>query len=207
VLTGRFTGIAEFAGQFETGETLLSLTPGGEDMFAVRYSPVGQTSFAVQAGGDGAEGNGIYMDDGGSFTVAGDFGGTIRFKDLINPTQLTSQDRDDGFVVRYTRNGQLLFVTQISGPDSDTAIHVVQKRFDIYVAGSFFDQVNLGATTLTSRGQNDTFVARINSLNGSDNVLSKSAAIISIFYAAWTAIVKIDAMATFSSRACSRARS
>ncbi|MCG8348865.1 MAG: hypothetical protein MI924_13925 [Chloroflexales bacterium] len=168
VLTGRFGGIAEFPGQFETGETLLSLTPGGEDMFAVLYSQVGQTSFAVQAGGNGAEGLGVYKDDN-IFTVVGDFAGTIRFRDSNGREQaeLTSQDGNDGFVVNYNDNGQLRFVTQIAGPDSDSAVHVVQKRFDIYVAGSFFNQTTIGVTRLTSRGQNDTYVARISSLNGS----------------------------------------
>lgn len=167
VVTGRFTGIGEFPGQFQTGKTLLSLTPGGEDMFAVLYSPVGETVFAVQAGGNGAEGNGIYMDKGGAFTVVGDFSGTVRFPDTFNPVQLTSQGGRDAFVARYNRNAQLRFVTQIAGPDTNTAAHVVQKRIDLYVAVSSSGQATFGSTTLTSRGENDTFVVRISTLDGS----------------------------------------
>jgi hypothetical protein len=167
VVTGRFTGIGEFPGQFQTKKTLLSLTAGGEDMFAVLYSPVGQTVFAVQAGGDGAEGSGIYMDKGGSFTVVGDFFGTVRFPDTFNPRQLTSQGGRDAFVARYNSNAQLRFVTRIGGPDSNSALHVVQKRIDLYVAVSSFGQTTFGSTTLTSRGENDTFIVRISTLDGS----------------------------------------
>jgi hypothetical protein len=166
-VTGRFTGIGEFPGQFQTKQTLLSLTPGGEDMFAVMYSPVGETFRAVQAGGSGAEGLAVYMDNGGAFTVVGDFGGTIRFPDAFNPRQLTSQGSGDGFVVRYNRNGQLRFVTQVTGPDSESALFVTQKRTDLYVAGSFRNQVRIGTATLTSRGDNDTYVARLSTLDGS----------------------------------------
>lgn len=167
MVTGRFTGVGEFPGQFQTGKTLLSLTPGGDDMFAVLYSPVGQTVFAVQAGGNGAEGSGIYMDKGGAFTVVGDFSGTVRFPDTFNPRQLTSQGGRDGFVARYNSNAQLRFVTQIGGPDSNSALHVVQKRIDLYVAVSSFGQTTFGSTTLSSRGENDTFVVRLSTLDGS----------------------------------------
>ena len=167
-LTGEFKGVAEFPGQFETQETLLSLTPGGEDMFAVRYDFAGQTNYAIQAGGNGAEGQGIYMNDGNSFTVVGDFSGTIRFRDSNGrePAELTSQDGNDGFIVRYNRSGQLRFVTHIAGPATDSAVHVVEKKLNIYVAGTFFEQTTIGSTTLTSRGQNDTFVARVSSITG-----------------------------------------
>jgi hypothetical protein len=166
-VTGRFTGIGDFPGQFQTKKTLLSLTPGGEDMFAVMYSPAGESARAVQAGGNGAEGSAVYMDNSGAFTVVGDFAGTIRFPDASSPRQLTSQAGDDGFVARYTRSGQLRFVTQVSGPDSEAALFVTQKRTDLYVAGAFRNQVRIGTATLTSRGDNDTYVARISSLDGS----------------------------------------
>jgi hypothetical protein len=166
-VTGRFTGIGEFPGQFQTNETLLSQTPGGEDMFTVLYSPVGETFMAVQAGGNGAEGSGVYMDNGGSFTIVGDFFGTVRFPDSFNPKQLTSQGGSDGFVARYNRSGQLRFVTQIKGADSEGVSQVTQKRIDLYVAGTFRGQTVIGTTTLTSRGETDTFVARISSLDGS----------------------------------------
>lgn len=171
VVTGVFSGSAEFPGQFGNVETLNALTPNSPHMYVALYDFAGGIAFAIQAGGgEMAFGNGITMRlNINAFTVVGEFLGTIRFPDRTgrDPVELTSQGFVDGFVARYSNGGQLLSVTQIAGPNSDRALHIVEKRFDLYVAGEFTNQTTIGSTTLTSRGEEDLFVARISTLDGS----------------------------------------
>jgi len=182
-LTGRFSGVSEFLGQFQSEETLLSLTPGGDDMFVARYSFGGILAFAIQAGGDGAEGLSIDTTFGQSFTIVGSFFGTIRFPGTSsNPTvTLTSVGGKDGFVAKY--NGSQLrrdMLVQIGGTDSDSALRVVEanRGSDTYVAGSFSKTLTIGGKSLTNRGENDNYLIKINILGkvvrvvqiGSDNV-------------------------------------
>jgi hypothetical protein len=121
-----------------------------------------------------SEGLGIDTTSGQSFTVAGSFSGTIRFPGTAsNPTaRLTSVGREDGFVAKYKDNRlRRDLLVQIGGPGSDSATRVVENRSTTYVAGKFRNTITLGGRTLTSQGQSDTYLARINLLGDVDRVV------------------------------------
>lgn len=173
-ITGRFGGTGEFEGQFESGQTLFALSGGGSDMFVARYSFGGILAFAIQAGGEEAEGLGIDTTSGQSFTVAGAFSGTIRFPGTAsNPTaRLTSRGGEDGFVAKY-KDDRLRrdLLVQIGGPGSDSAVRVLENRTTTYVAGVFRDTITIGGRPLSSQGQSDNYLARINLLGDVDRVV------------------------------------
>lgn len=164
-ITGRFQGIAEFTGTFNTGKSLLSETVNGDDMFVASYSQVGQLIFAEKAGGGGAEGHSIRYRLG-TIMVAGDFLGTARFSGQASPVQLTAVGSKDGFVANYFDNGTLRYVKQIGSVNSESALRVVQGGLHFYVAGAFDNTLTIGNTTLTSRGQRDLFLVKYRALDG-----------------------------------------
>lgn len=175
VITGRFNGIAEFIGQFNTSKTILAKTPGGSDMYAAVYSPVGQLSFVRQAGSTvttgsrGAEGIGVQFNSGaGSFTVVGEFHGPVRFEDATAPVQLTSLGSADGFVAHYNSSGQLRYVKQIGSANSEGVSLVVHNTqgSKTYVSGVFRGTLTIGTTALTSLGDFDRFLVRYDTLSG-----------------------------------------
>jgi hypothetical protein len=168
-ITGRFDGIAEFTGTFNTGKSLLGLTPNGNNMFVASYSQVGQLSFAEQAGGGGAEGFSVRYRGPGSLMVVGEFLGTTRFTDQPQPVQLTAVGNRDGFVANYFSSGDLKYVKQIGSPGSEAALRVVYGGVHFYVAGSFENTLTIGGTQLTSRGQRDLFVAKYFYIDGTVN--------------------------------------
>ena len=178
LITGRFDGKSEFLGQFESKETLVSLSKNGTDMFAAKYSFGGILAFVVQAGGDSAEGLGIDTFTGfGNFTVAGEFSGTITVPgSSSNPTvTLSSAGKSDGFIAEYTRSGTVRSdkLLQIGGPSSDSAARVVKanRGLDTYVAGRFRDTVTIGNKTLTSQGETDSYLMKINLLGHVEQVV------------------------------------
>jgi hypothetical protein len=167
-ITGRFQGVAEFTGTFNTGKTMLTETPNGDDMFVAAYSQVGQLIFAQKAGGGGAEGHSLRFKSG-TIMVVGDFNGTARFPDRLKPAQLTAVGGSDGFVASYFDNGDLKFVKQIGSAGSESALRVVQGGIHFYVAGAFENTLTIGTTPLTSRGQRDLFLVKYAMFDGTIN--------------------------------------
>ncbi|GAA3990529.1 SBBP repeat-containing protein [Hymenobacter antarcticus] len=77
-------------------------------------------------------------------------------------TTLVSQGRSDIFVAKLSAVGTWDWAVAVGGAGSDNAAGVViDATGSIIISGSFSDQVQLGAVTLTSQGSMDVFVARI----------------------------------------------
>jgi hypothetical protein len=153
-LTGTFQGSATF------GATTIT-SAGGSDAFVARYDAVGNLAWAHSAGGaDSESGSGVAIDKSGNVVVTGYFGGTATF----GGTTLTSAGAYDVFVARYNAAGALLWARSAGGPvDDDTGNGVaVDGSGNVAVTGSFGGVATFGATTRTSAGAADVFVARYN---------------------------------------------
>ncbi len=115
---------------------------------------------AASAGGSGNDsGTAITVDAAGNIYVAGGYSGTASFE-LTNKTSL---GMDDIFVAKYNKNGALQWVQSAGGADKDSVRSIaVDGEGNVYISGSYKSSATFNATTVTSLGDTDIFLAKYN---------------------------------------------
>lgn len=157
------------AGFFETsarfGDTVLNAAGGsGYDIFIIKCSQSGNIDWAKRAGGTGLdEGLSIAVDRWDNIYMTGYFQGDADF----GGTTLTANGGSDMFLAKYTRAGNLVWVTQAGGTGEDRGDSVaVNDDGHVFVTGSFSGSAGFGNINLDSAGLADIFVARCDSDGG-----------------------------------------
>lgn len=151
-VTGTFNGTATF-GAF----TLTS--NGNEDIFVIKIGIAGNCLWAKQAGGTSNDnGYGIASGRNGSCYITGPFTGTATF----GTTQLSSMGSSDIYIARLDSNGNWLWAIK-AGSSSDDFGYGITSDTDgyAYATGTFKGTVSFVNTSLTSGGQSDVFIAKI----------------------------------------------
>ncbi|MFA6545891.1 MAG: immunoglobulin domain-containing protein, partial [Limisphaerales bacterium] len=113
------------------------------------------------AGGPGSDaGNAAAVDANGNVFVVGHYGGTATF----GTNQLTSSGPQDGFLMKYSNAGQLLWVRSLGGPGYDDVKAVaVDTSGNACLVGQFQGIATFGSTRLTNTSASsysDAFVAK-----------------------------------------------
>jgi len=115
----------------------------------------------------------VAVDAAGNSYVSGAFSGTVDF-DLAHDTGgdiLTARGTHDAYVAKYAADHSLVWVQQMGGgaaPDpassmGESALGIaIDTSGNVYVTGVFQELAYFGATTLTSAGGKDGFVAKLN---------------------------------------------
>ena len=117
-------------------------------------------SFPIKAGGPNNDhGQAITSLDDGSSLVAGRFQGSVTF----GTTTLTSAGAQDVFVAKINPDGTYAWATQAGGT-GDEQVRDITSFSDgsSIVTGNFAGTATFGTTTLTSSGQGDVFIAKLN---------------------------------------------
>ena len=156
ILTGYFRGTATF------GSTTLTSTGGSEDIFVAKVDASGSFVWATQAGGTTStdEGVGVSTLADGSTIVTGVFEGPATF----GSTTLAGTGAADIFVAKINPSGSFSWVTQAGGTDEDEAFRTsTLADGSAIVEGYFTDVASFGPFTLTSAGEEDYFVAKVDS--------------------------------------------
>ena len=152
IITGNFEGTAT------VGDTNLT-SAGLSDVFVARVDPDGSWEWATRAGGtsfDRAFGIST-LTDGGAI-VTGRFEGSATFGD----TNLTSAGGIDVFVARVDPDGTWAWATSAGGADTDQPSDVsTLADGSAIITGYFQGSATFGTSDLTSAGNNDVFVARV----------------------------------------------
>ncbi len=167
-IAGYFDQTATF-GAGETHQTTLT-TAGVNDIFIAKYDSAGNLAWAKQAGGTEEEGAfGIAVDGAGNAWVTGYFQSTATFgAGEANQTTLNG-NLGSVFVARYDGNGALVWVrAQDQGTGASGENIAVDASGNSYVIGYFLNSATFGAgephaTTLTSAGDKDIFLASYDS--------------------------------------------
>lgn len=112
----------------------------------------------------GRWGRDVALDSAGNVYVAGSFENFMNLvpTDQGQPISLESQGQYDAFVAKLNPEGKFLWARSMGGPGHDTAFRLaVSPAGEVYVGGEFSDTANFGRTSLTSAGDRDIFVVKL----------------------------------------------
>lgn len=125
--------------------------------------PKTNISAIITAGGTGAQifGNDVAVNSSGNIYVTGYFLGTVNF----GATSKTAVGTRDAFVAKYNSSGSLQWVQTAGGAGSNIFSRAISldNSGNVLITGNFSGTVNFGATSKTSAGVGDIFVAKYNS--------------------------------------------
>jgi len=129
------------------------------------YNLVAQTpewQWVRNAGGDSNDnGNTICTDLEGNVYVSGYFQESASF----GPHNIISTGGQDIFVAKMDISGNWLWVEQASGEEFENSFGICTDNFgNVYITGYFEETVNFGTISLTSFGNNDIFIAKIDNM-------------------------------------------
>jgi hypothetical protein len=137
---------------------------GGTDAFVAKYTGAGAVLWAKALGGAGDErlGAAAAAWDGGLVAV-----GTFQEPIDLGGGERTATGGSDAFVVKLDADGEHVWSRAIGGAGFDRGTQVsIEPGGAVVVAGEFTGTLTLGATTLTSKGDADVFVARLDPASG-----------------------------------------
>lgn len=143
--------------------TLKSLGTGQkEDLFVARLKSNGSFVWAVSAGGvEHDTANGVVLEGGGGVQVAGSFVGSATF----GGTKLQAQgggSKSDLFWARVSASGAFTAATGAGGSDLDLASGLgLDAAGYTYLLGVYKGSASFGATSLTTKGNFDVFLSRL----------------------------------------------
>jgi len=134
---------------------------GGSDIFVTKLDSGGTVQWAKSMGGAYSDGGyGIAVDGDGNTYVTGSFGYTADFGSY----NLTSADGYDIFVAKLDSGGTVQWAKSMGGASYDYGYDIaVDGDGNAYVSGSFNDTADFGSYNLTSAGDSDIFVTKLDS--------------------------------------------
>ncbi|MDO7850053.1 hypothetical protein [Hymenobacter convexus] len=160
VVAGYYAGTATF-GTTTLPNANTSFGGASADAFVATLNPAGTWTTAVRAGGPNYDTvRALAIDAAGNVTVAGYFQGSATF----GPITITAgtSSNVDLFVARLSAAGTWTQAVGAGGSGSDSADALaLDGAGNAVVGGVFFGTTAFGATTLTSAGGVDVFVARL----------------------------------------------
>lgn len=151
-LGGAFEGAIDFGGGAIT-------SGGGYDVCVAKLSSTGAHLFSDGYSGGGDDGvRGLTVDASNNVIVSGYMQATVDF----GGGPLTSLGSYDAYLLKLTSTGTHLW-SQIHGSASLQAGYGVDTNTmgEIFTVGYFFGSIGFGATTLTSFGNEDVYLAKL----------------------------------------------
>ncbi len=144
---------------------------GGGDGFISRFASDGTWMGNIHIGGTGSGGGTSITTIDDEPVIAGTFSGTVDF-DVNTAGGALSSVNTDGFVARYSKTGELRWVTVLGGASDQLVTNVVHTGTgEILVCGTFLSVITAGSKTLIASGGVDSSFIR---LSGGGQVLSAS---------------------------------
>ena len=164
--TGYFNGTVDF----DPGAGTSNLTSaGGADAFVSKLDSSGNFVWAKGFGGtSGDYGNSIAVDSSGNVYTTGYFPGTVDFDPGAGTSNLTSAGGADAFVSKLDSSGNFVWAKSFGGALNDVGYSIaVDSSGNVYTTGYLqgtgdFDP-GAGTSNLTSAGDADAFVSKLDS--------------------------------------------
>lgn len=155
-ITGYFTGVCSSTVTF--GD--ITLTGYGlSTIFVAKLDTNGNWQWAKSAGGDWWDlGHSAAVDYLGNVYITGYFSQTATFGDFY----LTSHGDEDIFIAKLDANGEWQWAVRAGGPNYAMGCDITVDHFgNVYITGYFWGTATFGDTTLSSLGNRDVFVAKL----------------------------------------------
>ncbi len=156
------SGNLYIAGGFEQslacgGKTLTA--QGKTDVLLAKLDGSGNVLWCLAAGGtDMDHGQDVQLDAQGNPYLLGGFRASASF----GSAALTSKGHYDLFLAKLDPTGAFLWAVSAGGAKEDVATSVVvSAQGESYLTGYFLESATFGATSLTSKGLRDGFVAKV----------------------------------------------
>jgi len=151
VMVGYFSDRIDFGG----GELV---SAGLGDVFVAKFAPDSTHVWSKRFGGalfDSAQAVVLRADQ--SIVVTGHFRDSLR----VGETVLASTGDRDVFLIDLTAAGDVVAARALGGNGADTSSGLaVNNAGDVYVGGSFSEEIDVGYGPLESVGAGDAFVAK-----------------------------------------------
>lgn len=156
-VTGFFINYAAFDGIIVNGF-------GTHDVFLAKYDSAGTPKWVSRGGGTG-------IDNGYSVAVAADgkayVAGIIRGASDFGGVQVTTAGAYDVFLARYSPQGRCEWVKSFGGSvDDEVDGLAIDPAGDCFLTGKFEGTARFGAFSLTSKGGEDAFLAKVDGAVG-----------------------------------------
>ncbi|RWX52047.1 Regulator of chromosome condensation (RCC1) repeat-containing protein, partial [Candidatus Electrothrix marina] len=144
----------------------------GYEVFLAKYSPIGELSWAEQAGGaQDDHGTSLAVDSTTNrLYIGGSFNESLNLGSGTLSTTLNSIDNGDIFLTQYTLDGTLMWAQQGSGEGNCMIFSIApNNRGDVLVTG-FYDETltfsDSSPVTLTGGSGSNYFIAKFTSEDG-----------------------------------------
>ena len=166
---GSFQGTVDF----DPGAGIFPLiSSGGNDIFISKLDANGNFVWAKSMGGTGREvGYFLALDAVGNVYTTGEYTDTVDFDPGSGTFTLTSEGISDIFVSKLDANGNFAWAKSMGGLNEFTVSYCIalDEAGNVYTTGKFkgtgdFDP-GAGVFTLTSAGDNDIFISKLD-ING-----------------------------------------
>ncbi len=171
-ITSDADGNVIVCGRFETtmdsdpSSGISNLVSAGDfDMVVIKFDSTGQFIWSKRVGGTGFdEFTNVECDALGNVILVGYFEGTVDLDPNVGVNSVTSQGISDLYVMKLSPEGETLWMHELTGAsDESTGGLSVTSTGHIFVSGGFFGTTNFStSTSLTSAGENDAYVMKLN---------------------------------------------
>ncbi|NUO48874.1 MAG: hypothetical protein HOV80_08465 [Polyangiaceae bacterium] len=148
-----------FDGTLNLGTTDLT-TNGFDDVFVAHFDETGVSEWSFSYGNLADDPPlRLYSTPDGGFVAAGSFKGTVDFGD----GEMVPADGKDAIVLRYNSAGELLWKKPCGGPGTQDVNNAAVDPLtgDVYIVGLFHNEIDLTEEVLTSAGDSDGFIAKL----------------------------------------------
>ncbi len=166
--TGGFWALADF----DPGVNVSNLTPSGaNDVFLSKLDSDGNFIWVKKIGGTGGDwGSAVSIDQNNNIYLAGGFTGTVDFDPGAGVTNLVASGGSDFFISKLDSVGNFVWAKKMGGATDEWGNGPIEidSEGNVYTTGSFYGTVDFdpgaGVTNLTSAGNIDFFISKLDSL-------------------------------------------
>ncbi|HEX2629400.1 MAG TPA: hypothetical protein VHM26_10315 [Chitinophagaceae bacterium] len=116
----------------------------------------GESAIYADGSGQPVYINDICSDGEGNIYTTGFFQGTAKF----GSTTFTSTSGPDGFIVKYDKNGAVVWARQTTGAGDDVFKSIAWANGNVFVIGEFNGNINIGNTNLVCTNQQAISIAK-----------------------------------------------
>ena len=164
-------GYLEGTADLDPGSGVANFTShGAGDMYIQKLDISGNLVWAKSLGGNLYDyAHSITIDDSGNLYISGDFSATVDFDPGTGVANQTSVGSFDIFILKLDNSGNFVWVKSMGSILEDSAYKIVlDDAGNIYTSGYFAETVdfdpNTGTTNLTSVGEYDIFILKLDNL-------------------------------------------